>query len=138
MPNSAAARATPANDSTAKAEILAAFQRISNAFAEGDGETVKSMTTADHQSVSHYPAPQREIWKRVAAGEFEGYEHRPVSEIEIIELAPGIAVQRHLAATQGTCQGTPMPARIAVVIVWEKRGSKWFQRHFQLTPMPQA
>ncbi len=138
MGTSVMTQAVAANDRPVRAEILSSFQQISKAFEEGDAETVKAMTSADHLSLSHYRGPQPDIWRRVAAGDFAGYKQTPLSAIEIVELAPGLVLQRHTAAMRGSCLGKPMPAKVAVAIVWEKRGRRWLQRHYQVTPLTPA
>ncbi len=140
MRNTATAHATTpvhgaANDGSVRAEILAAYERIKRAFESGDAATIKALVAHDHRTVTPVDGATREVWNIVAAGDLVDYTQTPISEIVVEELAPGVALQHFNAALTGRYQGEPVPAKVAITIIWEQRNGKWLERYFQFTPL---
>ncbi len=125
-----------AASSDTRAEVIAAYEAINDAFERQDLEAIDALRTSDHVSVSSNRNAKPDVTERLARTPLENFKRTPTSEIVVEEIAPGVAVQRFHAAMEGTRNGRPVPSDVVITIIWQQQeDGRWLERLYQHSPL---
>lgn len=135
----AAVLASPlyAQTSSLQDEITQAFNAISQAYANRDTDTVRSMSTDDFIWISSFNGGGRSLDDQLTAvsqGQFT-FSLQPLGETTIASVADDTALQRFHADVSGAYGGEPLPSPIAITLIWLRQDGDWRQRLYQETPI---
>ncbi len=112
-----------------------AYSEINQAFETADSETLKSLTTDNHVSVTPSGQKDTPVWKRFGDPGLTDFKRKVVSDVVVEELAPGVVMQRFDAAMQGSFNDVTIPDRAAITIIWQQHEGAWRERFYQHTPL---
>ncbi len=124
-------------DAETIAAINASSNALTDAFAERDVETIKSLMTSDHVSVTPYHDGPQSIDDQIASLSELDFVHTIVGKPSIALLAPDVALRTSIADLKGSFRGKPLPSRAFVNETWVKHDGKWVERFYQITTLKQ-
>jgi len=131
------ATAAQAQNSSLHDEIMQAFNAISEAYANRDTDTVRSMTADGFIWIASFNGGGRSLDDQLAAvsqGQF-AFSLQPLGEMTIESVADDTALQRFHADVSGAFGGEPLPSPVAITLIWLRQDGDWRQRLYQETPI---
>ena len=122
-----------ADDAATVGEIKRAAKMLDEAYAKQDVALIKTMVTSDHQAATAYYGRLVTTAEQIAT--LDKYQARlfDVSPEEVDLLGNDAALVTFEKSYDGTFEGKPLPKRVFVSAVWEKKDGKWLQRLYQET-----
>ena len=124
-----------ATDAETIAAINASSNALDEAFADRNVETIKSLMTPDHVSVTPYYDGPQSVDDQIASLAELDYGQKIVGTPSVMLLSPDVALRTFTADLKGSVRGKPLPARAYVNETLVKRDGKWIERFFQVTTL---
>ncbi len=124
-----------ATDAETIAAINASSNALDEAFADRNVETIKSLMTPDHVSVTPYYDGPQSVDDQIASLAELDYGQKIVGTPSVMLLSPDVALRTFTADLKGSFRGKPLPARAYVNETLVKRDGKWIERFFQVTTL---
>lgn len=124
-----------ATDAETIAAINASSNALDEAFADRNVETIKSLMTPDHVSVTPYYDGPQSVDDQIASLAELDYGQKIVGTPSVMLLSPDVALRTFTADLKGSFRGKPLPARAFVNETLVKRDGKWIERFFQVTTL---
>jgi len=124
-----------ATDAETIAAINASSNALDEAFADRNVETIKSLMTPDHVSVTPYYDGPQSVDDQIASLAELDYGQKIVGTPSVVLLSPDVALRTFTADLKGSFRGKPLPARAFVNETLVKRDGKWIERFFQVTTL---
>ena len=124
-----------ATDAETIAAINASSNALDEAFADRNVETIKSLMTPDHVSVTPYYDGPQSVDDQIASLAELDYGQKIVGTPSVMLLSPDVALRTFTADLKGSFRGRPLPARAFVNETLVKRDGKWIERFFQVTTL---
>ena len=124
-----------ATDAETIAAINASSNALDEAFADRNVETIKSLMTPDHVSVTPYYDGPQSVDDQIASLAELDYGQKIVGTPSVVLLSPDVALRTFTADLKGSFRGKPLPARAFVNEILVKRDGKWIERFFQVTTL---
>ena len=124
-----------ATDAETIAAINASSNALDEAFADRNVETIKSLMTPDHVSVTPYYDGPQSVDDQIASLAELDYGQKIVGTPSVMLLSADVALRTFTADLKGSFRGKPLPARAFVNETLVKRDGKWIERFFQVTTL---
>ncbi|MCK5712300.1 MAG: nuclear transport factor 2 family protein [Hyphomicrobiaceae bacterium] len=124
-----------ATDAETIAAINASSNALDEAFADRNVETIKSLMTPDHVSVTPYYDGPQSVDDQIASLAELDYGQKIVGTPSVMLLSPDVALRTFTADLKGSFRGKPLPTRAFVNETLVKRDGKWIERFFQVTTL---
>lgn len=124
-----------ATDAETIAAINASSNALDEAFADRNVETIKSLMTPDHVSVTPYYDGPQSVDDQIASLAELDYGQKIVGTPSVVLLSPDVALRTFTADLKGSFRRKPLPARAFVNETLVKRDGKWIERFFQVTTL---
>ncbi len=122
-------------DEAMEAEILEAFEAITEAFELQDASAIEALTTKDHVAITSYYGGPMDLKEQIATASDFILTQKPISKIVVQPIGPDVAVVRFIAEMHGSFKGEPIPSKAAVTMIWQRQDGKWLERLYQETPL---
>jgi cellobiose-specific phosphotransferase system component IIB len=95
------------------------------------------LMTPDHVAVTPYFEGPQTIEQEIAALSELDYKETMIGDVNVVLLAPDVAMRTFVADLEGNFKGKPLPARVFVTETLVNRNGQWLERFFQSTaPQP--
>lgn len=124
-----------ATDAETIAAINASSNALDEAFADSNVETIKSLMTPDHVSVTPYYDGPQSVDDQIASLAELVYGQTITGKPSVVLLSPDVALRTFIAELKGSFKGKPLPARAFVNETLVKRDGEWVERFFQITTL---
>lgn len=116
-------------------EIRQAMRSLNDAFAKGQPDAIKRLTTGEHVAITPYYGGPRSIaeqLKNLADLKVPDYV---AGEIDVQLLTKETALVTYPLTQKGTYQGKPVAPKNYVAAVWVYKDGKWLEASYQETPL---
>src|SRR5262245_9840629 len=134
----AIAAASGKDDEWAVKEIRQALRSLSDAFAKGQSDTIKRLTTDGHVSITPcYGGPQTRAEQLNNLADLKVPDY-VAGEIGVTLLTRETALVTYPLTQKGTYKGKPVAAKNYVAAVWVNRNGKWLEASYQETPLAET
>jgi ketosteroid isomerase-like protein len=115
-------------------DVEKAIATLNDAFKTGNAETIKSLTTEDHLTVTTWGGTQTREAALKTLPELKLTEY-VAGEMKITLLGTDAALVTYPLSMKGTFQGKDVPAKNFASAVWVRKGGKWLEAYYQETPL---
>jgi ketosteroid isomerase-like protein len=132
IPPTAGSRADDAEQIKA---INAAIAALDTAFEQQDEAAIRRLTTPDHIAITPYYDGPQQLAQSLSSLKDYHVKQTMLSEPKVTLLGSDVAVRTSIAKFEGTFQGKPVPPKMFVTEIVVRRGGKWLEMLYQMTPI---
>jgi ketosteroid isomerase-like protein len=123
------------DDEGAVKEIQQAMRNLNEAFAKGQPDAIKRLTTDDHVAITpYYGGPQTRAEQLKNLADLKVPDYVP-GETSVTLLTKDVALVTYPLSQKGTYKGKPVASKNYVAAVWVNKDGKWIEASYQETPL---
>lgn len=123
----------PARAADADPALLAAMDRLNQAFESEDRAAIERLVTPDHKAVGPIYPGAVGVAEQFALFPEVHYRATLASGPTVEMLSPDAALVSLELAIDGSFRGEPLPKRSYVTAIWVRVGGRWLQKLYQET-----
>jgi len=122
-------------DDGAVKEIRQAMRTLNDAFAKGQPDAIKRLTTAGHVAITPYYGGPRSIAEQLNNLADLKVPEYVAGESDVQLLTKETALVTYPLTQKGTYKGKPVAPKNYVAAVWVLKDGKWLEASYQETPL---
>lgn len=107
--------------------------KLDEAFEAQDAETVKSLMTPDHLSVTPYYGTPQSVDEVIALLPDLKYEQTDLSQPKVVLLGSDTAIRTLTGKVAGTFKGSAFSEKVFITAIVVKQDGKWLEKFYQVT-----
>jgi len=124
-----------ASDAETVTAVNTASDALDEAFTVSDADSIRSLMTTDHVTVTPYYDGPQSVDDQIASLPDLKFKQTVVGEPSVALLAPDVALRTFIANLEGSFKGTPLPSRVFVNETLVQHNGEWLERFYQVTTL---